>query len=573
MRLFRIGLVVLSLAWVATQLYLAWDDAPTVDEPMHLFDGALQLDLGNSYANPEHPPLVKMLGAAAATPWRGRPALPPIGSDARGPASAYLVRPAATVFSRIFAARLPAVAVGLLAILAAALWGRRMAGPAGGLAAAALLASSTLYGAHAHLLTTDVAVASFTFCGAYLLVGEPGKRWSAPAAGVCLGLALASKFSGLFLAPAVLVLGAVELARRRQRAGRALVAAAAAAATLLAVVSFAARRTTAPEVRRQIAAAERGRTTNLLDASAFPAALAAADRAAAISPGTGRYVLGAVMVASPAYRKGAYPAFFHGRISTEGNWLYFPACLAFKWGTGAAAAAILGLWAGFSRRRRAEGFAPGLTAVVLPLAYFAMAVPSHYQLGARYLLPMFPFLALWAAPLAARRQEAPSGVERARRFALALLAGLSLLGAAASFPFWMADSSSAGRLLGPIDAWFADSNLDWGQDLRRIARGAEAIGTPVYVVSGSEFDDLSKIFPSLRFPEARDPLPGGAYSVTRWGPFLAAAARPAGLACFPRQLRPLLAKLHGDYEEMARQPEIPRLSTPSMRGFLWKKGP
>ncbi|HWC65409.1 MAG TPA: hypothetical protein VG777_04940, partial [Thermoanaerobaculia bacterium] len=252
-------------------------------------------------------------------------------------------------------------------------------------------------------------------------------------------------------------------------------------------------------------------------------------------------------VGSPAFRRGGYPAFFHGRITTTGAVGYFPACVAIKFGTIAVIAGIAGL---VLAARRLPLFA-----VLPPLLYFAAAIPSHYLLGARYLLPIYPFLCLWAAPLG---RLAPR----------TLLAGaaLSLAGAAWAYPYWIADSSLAGRALGPIESWFADSNLDWGQDLGRLAERAAARKVSLAVIGGSEFTGLAELYPALRFPDANLPLPPGIYSATRWGPFLRAAAAPNALGAYPPALRPLVLGLKRDFDAFERGPMVPEFSTPSMFG-------
>jgi len=507
-----------------------------------------------------------MLAAAASRAWRDTPTLPAPGADFRENASRLLAFPAATVFRRMFSARLPAVAIGLLAVVVAGLWGRRIGGTAGGLAAAAFLASSTLYGAHAHLITADVATASLTFSGAYFLLRPLGRGLSELATtvlgGALLGLGMTSKFSALFLAAALLPLAAWELrAGRRAAAARIAGGYLAAGLTVIAVLSFASRRTSPSEVRDRIAEAAHGGAPTKLSAGAFPFLLRAADEAARISPGVGRFFLGAAVIASPAFASAGHPVFFHGRITTRGNFWYFPAGLLFKWGTSFALAALGGLGlALFGKGRRLP---PAV--VWLPILFFAVVIPSHYQLGARYLLPMYPFLALWPAALAGLRVG---------RAVLVAAAACSLFAAAWSFPEWMGDSSLAGRMLGPIEQWFAGANLDWGQDLRRIQRAGERAGWRVAVVGGSEFGELDRIFPGLDFPEARDPLPRGRYySVTRWGPFLETASRPEYLRLYPPEYRPMLRLLDEEFRSMRGSTEIPSLSSASMRGFFWEKAP
>ena len=545
---FRPALAAVCLVWTGVQLSLAWNDAPIVDEPIHFFDGALAVDRGDPTANPEHPPLVKILAAAAASPWRSpAPAVAP-GGDPRAPAPALLVRPVSAARTRLFAARLPSIAIGVAAVAACGAWGASLGGAAGGLAAALLLASSTLFGAHAHFVATDAPVAALLFVGAFLL-DVPLERLRAgriAAAAVVLGGALAAKYSAVFLVPVVIAAACLRRPSLRGLAAHAAVALAA-FVTLAAVCGWASRRASAGEARAEIASARRGGATNLLDPGGMGPLLAVGSRIAGFSPGLARYALGTALVGSPAFRRSAYPAFFHGRITSTGAIGYFPACVAFKFGTAALLAGLAGLV--FARRRLP------LVAVLPPVLYFAAALPAHYLLGARYLLPIYPFLALWAAPLA---RVAPRAVLAA--------AVLSVAGAALAYPFWLADASLLGRTIGPIDRWFADSNLDWGQDLGRLARRAAARGERVSIVSGSEFGNLDELYPSLRFPDLGRPLPSGAYSVARWGPFLRAAASPAGRAAYPPELRPVVLQLAADYALFESAPPIPELSTPSMRG-------
>lgn len=544
--LFLWGLAALAAAWTAAQVSLARTDAPVVDEPIHFLDGALAVDWGDPAANPEHPPLVKMLAAATAGRWRERAPAVHSADAGRAAAPALLIRPRDSFGPRIFAARLPEIAIGLAAIFAAALWGRAIGGDAGGLGSAALLAASTLWGAHAHLVTTDVAVASLAFCGAALLGLGPPTAPRAIAAGLFFGGALTAKYSAIFLVP-ILLAAWIASAPGRPRIAAAALSFGVALIAATAIVTVASRHATAAEVRSEIASARAGATANRLPAGGMTPLLFVGERLAAVSPGVGRYCLGAALVASPAYRREGYPAFFHGRITTSGAVGYFPAAAAFKFGTVALLFGLAGLALG---RKQLP-----LVAVAAPVFYFAAALPAHYLLGARYLLPVYPFLCLWAAPLGRRAPRLLLGA-----------AAAALVGAAWTYPYWMADRSLLGRAIGPLEEWFADSSLDWGQDLGRLAARADARKVPVSIVSGSEFGGLPELYPVLRFPDASGPLPPGDYSVVRWGPFIAAAAEPAALSRYPPELRALVVRLRDDYAIFERRPGIPTLSTPGMRG-------
>jgi hypothetical protein len=97
-----------------------------------------------------------------------------------------------------------------------------------------------------------------------------------------------------------------------------------------------------------------------------------------------------------------------------------------------------------------------------------MKVPQ----GVRFLLPLYPLLFVFAATRLARATQP--------RVRTAVAAGVLWLGAASllAHPHYL---SYFNRLIGSPDNahhYFADSNLDWGQDVGTLARWLEARGNP-----------------------------------------------------------------------------------------------
>ena len=109
----------------------------------------------------------------------------------------------------------------------------------------------------------------------------------------------------------------------------------------------------------------------------------------------------------------------------------------------------------------------------LPLAFLAVAATSALDLGLRQVLPVYPFLLILAG----------GGVAACLRWRRPLGAALALAGIA-----WVATTSvrvSPDYLAyfnepagGPARGlrWLADSNLDWGQALRRLPEWLEQRG-------------------------------------------------------------------------------------------------
>ena len=87
---------------------------------------------------------------------------------------------------------------------------------------------------------------------------------------------------------------------------------------------------------------------------------------------------------------------------------------------------------------------------------------TDIDLGVRYLLPAYPFIFLVASCTLAR------GIHRGLAAAAASLVILHVMVAGAATPNHLAYMNT---LAGPAEArwqWLVDSNLDWGQELRRL---------------------------------------------------------------------------------------------------------
>ena len=108
----------------------------------------------------------------------------------------------------------------------------------------------------------------------------------------------------------------------------------------------------------------------------------------------------------------------------------------------------------------------------LPVAvYLAATATRGLQIGHRHLLPIYPFLFLAAGEAAAAlaRWRAPKGAWLAAALGL-WYAGGTLV----QHPHHLAYFNELGG--GPANGWrlLVDSNLDWGQDLKRLGEWARA---------------------------------------------------------------------------------------------------
>ena len=429
-------------------------DAPTVDEFAHLPAGYWTLKTGRFDLFPLNPPLVKVLTALPLLaldpaidttspventgwfPWR-------FGTD-------FMERNR-PIYDRIFQlGRLPVVALGMLLCLLCFLWARALYGDEAGLAALFVLAFCPPLLAHAHLATTDVGFAAFTVLALwtfqrYLATPSPARL---AVAGAALGLAQLSKMSALLLYPLFVVLAVIVLVRREgdRRSARTLGAVAAIFLLSLLVLD-------AGYLFQGVGGA--------LGAYRFESralrAVAAALPGALPVPFPAPYLQGldALQLINDG---GEFPEYLFGRWSRDGSPFYYLVSLLFKTPLPLLLAFVAAPFVRGRERVQGEVFL-WLPALAL-LSWFSLFSSVHY--GIRYILPVLPLLTIWSARLV------PWLLSRGR--ALRAAGGALLLSSLGSGLLAAPDSIASFNLLaaGRGDEILLDSNLDWGQGLKRV---------------------------------------------------------------------------------------------------------
>jgi hypothetical protein len=441
----------------------------TFDECAHLPAAYTHLALGDYRLSPDHPPLVKHLAAlplvlGGAKFARDDPMFAQRRQWELGRRFLYRWNDADTLFLR---GRSAIVALGCVLALAVCLWTRRLFGPRAAALALVLCVLSPETLAHGQLVTTDLGAALFIFLAvaAFERLTDRPTPARVLAAGAALGAALATKFSALVLLPVLALLAVVALRGRRVRAAAVIGAAAGMVATAVLVVwasyGFQRRFSSDPAVDAAIDW-ERLRPESALIAE--PVLLA---RRLSLLPDP--YLFGFFRFFKHSESR---PEFLLGRRSSGGTWYYFPVTFALK--TPLALVGLLALALATRARPPGPARAGSEWFVWLPVGvYLLLTLTRGIHIGHRHLLPVYPFLfvaagraAAWAFPAG---RSWPQALRSAPGLAVAALVAWHLAATLRIHPHYLAYFNEAAG--GPARGYrlLADSNLDWGQDLKELA--------------------------------------------------------------------------------------------------------
>jgi hypothetical protein len=416
-------LALLSVASVAMCVWEAADDSPTIDEPVYVTAGLTGLVRHDLRLNPQHPPLAKVLAA-----------VPVLAEDPALPAGAVWKAARHRIYSRsflyqarhqgelreiTFLSRLVPILELVLTGLVVYALARRLAGPAGGVFAAALWLLDPFVIGLGHLDGIDLP-----FTLAVLATALATVRWlerrsllRAVAIGLACGAALTLRDTGpLVLAVAVLT---VAVLSRRIRPVLTVVGVAFVFVWLVYLALDPAFTLHHPNVLPQ------------------------------------RYIDGfRAVAAAHADNRGVFLLDRHWRSA---HWYLWPASLLIKVPVTLVAAYALAPF--FLRKERSEArrrvYLAAIPAAVV-LGVFTAFSPVY--LGFRYMLPVLALATVLVAPLI-----------RARRLLPAVLVAGSALLTATSLPNSIAWTEPPFR---PAYRYVTDANLDWGQDSYRLQRWA-----------------------------------------------------------------------------------------------------
>jgi Dolichyl-phosphate-mannose-protein mannosyltransferase len=535
-RLWLAGALLAGLIVVALQVDAIYSQSLTDDEPSHLLAGHQALRYGQNTLNLEHPPLVKLLAslpAALAT----KPLAPRI-DDVGTPGiwDNQWRYPEQMQRARISSRWVLFATIVMPLLLVCFFLGREVAGNRAGVILALLVGLSFDILPFLTLSQTDAGVTLgtvLTLVAAIRFQRRGGLR-AALLVGTGLGIALASKFSGILVLPAVGLAAASPWPGRKRffrrvalLGGSFLVAAAIVQGTYLAANWNYDQVLGRQTIRRYC----ENQSTLFVEQRLRPVepALLAIER---LDPGLAQWLTGLLGVRAQN-SIGIYPNFAFGRLDSHGFWWYFPVLLLVKT---PLPVLVVTLWAGYlwiARLRRRGAVRPDHVerrnaAVLLTFnvaVYMATAMASSYNIGIRHLLPVLPVLLLPAAAVAARR-----------RLWSALLVGSLAIESILLTPLWMCSTNTwwLGRR-NPTRFAFANANCDYRQNFLTLGARAARMGLePLHVLyPRGPWGEIPACIPSAVAVKPETPITPGWYAVSvvfeQWLPAIF-AAKPGDLS-------------------------------------------
>ena len=474
------GLCIL-LAYVVLTVTALDDNSATFDEANHLVRGLYALGKGDFLLNREHPPLVNLLQAMPSH-FLQRPVMPTAqASDYPffGYAQTVVWNAGNDAFAMIRSGRLVTIALTVLLGALVYHWSLQVHGRGGALVSLASLVSTPMILAHGALITTDIGLAVsmllYWYC-VWRFLHRPTALAGA-LAGFALGIALASKHLAWLNVPVTLLV--LLLVHRK-------------GALLIRRVSL--PRDLMPALI----------LTSLWLFEALLVVWACYGFKLGAIPGT------ELTIPAPDYWSGLLGGwsnleqgrlFFLDNVTSTEGWLsYFPRAFVYKTPWPILVLMCFACMAIVTNQNKRDA---ALHAIAVGILLFAgLVLVKRVNLGLRYWLFLYPFLALFLGSVA--------HLPRFRWWVTPLLGILAYSSVRvapdylAYFNPWIPDSEK--------HTYLVDSNLDWGQGLPALARYQQIhavydlnfgyFGTADYAAYGIQ----ARALPSFLLPAWRGPI-------------------------------------------------------------------
>jgi len=461
-RTYLAAVTALLLVLAAELVLSIRQQSQTIDEAVHLFSGNQYWEHRDFGANPEHPPLVKLIAAAPLRflDLRQLPVIQGNTKRANGDAGLeFLHRNNVDSQTILFRARIAASLLTLVLAILVALCARDMFGQGPAVFALALLVFEPNILANGALITTDMGAT----CGIFASVFTFYRYVKQPSAvrlitsGIAVALTLAAKHSALVITGLLVLLALTELLRRdRLETAKRLTTA------LLGIFTIALVGLWSFYTFRYAARPEGAALSPTLDAlahslrSGLQSKVILAMAQAHFLPESYLWGLTDVFAADEGR-----PTFLLGQVYPTGQWFYFPLVFLIK----ATIPFLALLMAAPLTLKKVKARREFLFLIIPPATFLAISMASGLNIGIRHILPIFPFLIVLAGMTAYT-------LAQRSRFAMSFIGAAILFHAVSSlhaFPNYFPYSNEIAG--GPSHSYrlMTDANVDWSQGLIQTA--------------------------------------------------------------------------------------------------------
>ena len=468
------------------------NDSLTMDEVAHLPAGYGYLTQKDMRLNPEHPPLIKDLGALPLLFIKNikfPSEIPAWKSDINGQwdfGRYFLYNTGNPADKMILWGRMPMILILILLGFFIFKWAKELFGNKAGLLALFLFSFSPTLLAHGRLVTTDVgAAAGVTVATYYFLksLKSPVKK-NIIIAGIVFGIAQLLKFSAVLLVPFFGIIGLVWWLKKSgtflQTIRTGFLVFLIGFLLIWPVYQF---HTWNYPKDRQVSDTE----FYLKDTPEFikKPIIFASDKP--ILRPYALYLTGVSMVFQRV--AGGNTTYFLGEVSNIGWRSYFPIVYLIKEPLAFHILTLIALLYAACLVRRSLGGGgaiknricvwlrlhfPEFSMLVFVGIYWAVSIQGNLNIGIRHLLPVFPFTILLVSGAVSNLLKEP--FLKLKCFLLAFLISWQAVSVISVFPHFLAYfNESVG---GPESGYkyVVDSNLDWGQDLKGLKNWVEKNG-------------------------------------------------------------------------------------------------
>ncbi len=477
------------------------NDSVTNDEAAHIPAGYSYLKTGDYRLNPEHPPLIKDLSA-----------IPLLFMNIKAPfdhpswqkvdqwefGHQFLYKYGNNVDNIALASRIPIILLMVLLGFYIFKWTRELYGDKAGLFALFLYALAPNVLAHGRLVTTDLGISAMFVIALYYFwrfIKKPSWKLLV-IAGITFGLAQLTKFNGLLIIPIMIIFTFVaffigekeiklsiplkRLFKKRKLLQKAYVLFF--ALILIFIIGYGlVWLVYIVQTANMPVAVQHQIINNSLDNTMTKVII---NRLADIPVvrAFDHYLLGISMAGS--HTVGGHTIFFLGQIG-NGWWYYFPVIFVLKTSIlvlGLMLAGLIFACYKYISSWRDSGFVSSLEKYFTELMFFvsififfAAGMKGKLDLGVRYLLPVYAFIFIllggFYVVIMLKLKSLDTKTSRRGTYLGFFITGIIVvwyvISALYIYPSYLAYYNEA---IGPANGYkyATDSNLDWGQDLKRL---------------------------------------------------------------------------------------------------------